>query len=236
MIYPASSTCLGTNATRVLISPRYSTKAVLREFQEDGVVYTELRTTPRAIPDQGVTKDDYVKTVLDILKAHNHESNNTMRAFLILSIDRRNSVLEAEQVVDLAIKYRSAGVVGVDLCGDPAKGDVRIFGDSFARAKAAGLKITLHFAESESSASDLELRTLLSWKPDRLGHVIHVKDEFQKTIEQHNIGVELCLSRNVHAKMITGTYSDHHFGMWRRSSVPVALSVRSDYEYVQCCS
>jgi adenosine deaminase len=29
----------------------------------------------------------------------------------------------------------------------------------------------------------------------------------------------------VHAKMITGTYSDHHFGMWRQSSVPVALSV-----------
>ncbi|KNG52424.1 adenosine deaminase [Stemphylium lycopersici] len=202
----------------------YSTKAVLRDFQEDGVVYTELRTTPRAIPDQGVTKDDYVSTVLDILKAHNDESSNTMRAFLLLSIDRRNSVLEAEQVVDLAIKYRSAGVVGLDLCGDPAKGDVRIFADSFARAKAAGLKITLHFAESKSSASDMELQTLLSWKPDRLGHVIHVKEEFQKTIEQHNIGVELCLSCNVHAKMITGTYSDHHFGLWRRSSVPVALS------------
>jgi adenosine deaminase len=31
----------------------------------------------------------------------------------------------------------------------------------------------------------------------------------------------------VHAKMITGTYSDHHFGMWRHSSVPVALSVGS---------
>jgi adenosine deaminase len=102
---------------------------------------------------------------------------------------------------------------------------VRIFGDSFARAKAAGLKITLHFAESEPSSSDLELQTLLSWQPDRIGHVIHVKEEFRKTIEQHDIGVELCLSCNVHAKMITGTYSDHHFGMWRQSSVPVALSV-----------
>jgi adenosine deaminase len=148
-----------------------------------------------------------------------------MRAFLILSIDRRNTVAEAEEVIDLAIKYQSAGVVGVDLCGDPAKGDVRIFGDSFARAKAAGLKITLHFAESEPSSSDLELQTLLSWQPDRIGHVIHVKEEFRKTIEQHDIGVELCLSCNVHAKMITGTYSNHHFGMWRQSSVPVALSV-----------
>jgi adenosine deaminase len=206
---------------------RFSTKAVLRDFQDDGIVYAELRTTPRAIPSKDVTKEDYVKSILRILSAHNDDANNAMRAFLILSVDRRNTIAEAEQVVDLAIKYQSAGVVGVDLCGDPAKGDVRIFSDSFARAKTAGLKITLHFAESEISASDLELKTLLSWQPDRLGHVIHVKEEFRRTIEQHAIGVELCLSCNVHAKMITGTYSDHHFGMWRRSSVPVALSVCS---------
>ncbi|CAN9290435.1 unnamed protein product [Alternaria alternata] len=178
-----------------LPSVQYSTKAVLQDFQNDGVVYVELRTTPRAIPAENVTKEDYVKTILDILKAHNNDANNTMRAFLILSIDRRNTVAEAEEVIDLAIEYRSAGVVGVDLCGDPAKGDVRIFGDSFARAKAAGLKITLHFAESEPSSSDLELQTLLSWQPDRIGHVIHVKEEFRKTIEQHDIGVELPLSQ-----------------------------------------
>jgi adenosine deaminase len=104
---------------------------------------------------------------------------------------------------------------------------VRIFAQAFARAKAAGLKITLHFAETETSGSDVELSTLLSWQPDRLGHVIHVKEEFRYMIEKENIGVELCLSCNVHAKMITGTYSDHHFGMWRHSSVPVALSVGS---------
>lgn len=198
---------------------------MLQDFQADGIVYLELRTTPRAIPGEKVAKQDYVKTILDILKAHNNDAINTMRAFLILSIDRRNTIAEADEVVDFAIKYQSAGVVGVDLCGDPAKGHVSIFGQSFARAKAAGLKITLHFAESETSASDLELQTLLSWQPNRLGHVIHIKEEFRKTIEQHGIGVELCLSCNVHAKMITGTYSDHHFGIWRHSSVPVALSV-----------
>jgi adenosine deaminase len=198
---------------------------VLQDFQDDGVVYLELRTTPRAMPAGNMTKDDYVKSILDIIKAHNDHVANTMRASLILSIDRHNTILEAQEVVDLAIKYQSSGVVGVDLCGDPAKGDVRIFTDAFARAKGAGLKITLHFAETTTSASDVELSTLLSWKPDRLGHVVHVKEEYRKVIEKENIGVELCLSCNVHAKMITGTFSDHHFGMWRHSTVPVALSV-----------
>lgn len=197
----------------------------MQDFQDDGVVYLELRTTPRAMPAANLTKDDYVKSILDIVRGHNDDVANTMRAFLILSIDRRNTSTEAQEVVDLAIKYQSYGVVGVDLCGDPAKGEVRIFADAFARARSAGLKITLHFAETTMSASDLELETLLSWKPDRLGHVIHVKEEYRKVIEKENIGVELCLSCNVHAKMITGSYSDHHFGMWRHSTVPVALSV-----------
>lgn len=197
----------------------------MQDFQADGVVYLELRTTPRAIPAKGITKDDYVKTVLRILNAWNNDASNTLRAYLILSVDRRNTVAQAEEVVDLCIKHRSAGVIGIDLCGDPAKGDVRIFTDTFARAKAAGLKLTLHFAEAKASATDVELETLLSWKPDRLGHVIHVKEEYCKVIEKENIGVELCLSCNVHARMITGTYNDHHFGMWRQTNVPVALSV-----------
>ncbi|KAF2252321.1 Metallo-dependent hydrolase [Trematosphaeria pertusa] len=206
-----------------LPSIEFSTKAVLCDFQTDGVAYLELRTTPRAIPEQNVSKDDYVRTIAELLMAHNEGEENTMRAFLILSVDRRNTAAEAEEVVDLALKHRSAGVVGVDLCGNPAKGDVRVFTNAFGRAKAAGLKITLHFAETEASATDQELETLLSWAPDRLGHVIHVKNKFRERIERECIGVELCLSCNVHAKLITGTFSDHHFGEWRHSHVPLAL-------------
>ncbi|KAF2264866.1 Metallo-dependent hydrolase [Lojkania enalia] len=206
-----------------IASIKHSTKAVLSDFQSDGVVYLELRTTPRAIPDQNITKDLYVKTVISLLKEHNEDQSNAMRVFLILSIDRRNTATEAEEVIDLAIKYRSAGVVGIDLCGDPARGDVRIFTGAFARAKAVGIKVTLHFAEIAESATDEELHTLLSWQPNRLGHVIHVSDEMQKAIIRQNIGVELCLSCNVHAKMIAGSYPDHHFGTWRHSSVPVVL-------------
>jgi adenosine deaminase len=208
-----------------LPSIQRSTASVLQDFQSDGVVYLELRTTPRVITASNLTKDDYVRSILEILERHNADPANTLRAYLILSVDRRNTPAEAEEVVDLALKYDS--IVGVDLCGDPAKGDVRIFTPAFARAKAAGLKLTLHFAETEFSASDTELSTLLSWKPDRLGHVIHVKAQFREIIEKENIGVELCLSCNVCAKMIVGSYEAHHFGMWRHSSVPVAICVRT---------
>ncbi|KAH7049376.1 hypothetical protein B0J12DRAFT_665030 [Macrophomina phaseolina] len=207
-----------------LESIKYSTLSVLESFRQDNVVHLELRTTPRAIPEQGISKQQYVEAILDCIREHNARPSNPMRTSLILSVDRRNTLVEAEQVVDLALSLQSKGVVGIDLCGDPVKGDVRIFSGAFSRAKAAGMKITVHFAEATASSTDEELWTLLSWQPDRIGHVIHVKEEIREEIVKKKIGVELCISCNVHAKMITGSFQDHHFGWWRDSGVAVALS------------
>lgn len=205
-----------------LTSLIYTTNSVLEDFQADGVVYLELRTTPRAIPSANITKDDYVQTVLDCIS--NFNASSSMKTNLILSIDRRNDVPTALQVVDLAIKFRDHGVVGVDLCGDPAVGDVSIFQPAFAKAKQKNLKITIHFAEAPQSSTAKELWTLLSYNPGRIGHVIHVPDDVKEEIIRRKLGLELCLSCNVHAKMITGTYSDHHFGWWRETGCPIALS------------
>lgn len=153
-----------------------------------------------------------------------------MRTTLILSIDRRNDTATADEVVSLAQRFKHKGVVGVDLCGDPAKGNVSIFRDAFARAKKAGLYITLHFGEIAASGTDEELETLLSFHPERLGHVIHVDEKWRKVIEERKLGLELCLSCNVHAKMVRvkeqgGGFADHHFGEWRGRGCPLALSV-----------
>jgi adenosine deaminase len=203
----------------------HTTNSVLEDFQADGVVYLELRTTPRAIPSANITKDDYVQTILGCMT--NFNASSSMKTNLILSIDRRNDLPTALQVVDLAIKFRDHGVVGVDLCGDPAVGDVSIFQPAFEKAKQNNLKITIHFAEAPQSSTTKELWTLLSYQPDRIGHVIHVPDDVKEEIIKRKLGLELCLSCNVHAKMITGTYSDHHFGWWRETGCPIALSVRS---------
>ncbi|KAF1957707.1 Metallo-dependent hydrolase [Byssothecium circinans] len=206
-----------------LPSIEYSTKAVLNDFQSDGVTYLELRTTPRAIPENNITKDAYITTILTLLHAHNTNPANSMKAHLILSIDRRHTPTQASETVSLALKHRRNGVVGLDLCGDPSKGDVRAFTPAFQRAREEGLPITLHFAEIEESASQAELETLLSWRPGRIGHVIHVSPAFRERIVAEGVGVELCLSCNVKAKMVAGMYADHHFGWWRQTGVPLAI-------------
>ncbi|OBT66773.1 hypothetical protein VE03_04020 [Pseudogymnoascus sp. 23342-1-I1] len=198
----------------------YSTKSVLQDFQDDGVVYLELRTTPRLIKQAGITKEAYVQLVLSTISSF---ESPTMVTKLILSIDRRNSEEEASEAVDLALRYRDQGVVGVDLCGDPAKGNVDIFRSAFARAKENGLKTTIHFAEAQQSSSEHELRTLLSFGPDRIGHVIHVPDDIKEVIIERKLGLELCLSCNVKFKMTSGSFADHHFMYWKGTGCPITL-------------
>ena len=206
----------------------YSTNAVLADFARDGVVYLELRTTPRA--SETMSKEEYVGIVLECMRSST--TRDQMSTHLILSIDRRNTIEEAMQVVDLAVKYHSQGIVGVDLCGDPSKGEVFLFAPAFAKAKQAGFKITLHFAEVPASSSQQELETLLSFEPDRLGHVIHVPDIIKAEIVRRRIPVELCISCNVQAKMTEGGVVDHHFGWWKDSGCPVVLCVSDPSEQV----
>ena len=199
----------------------YTTNAVLRDFKEDGVVYLELRTTPRS--SSSMSKDEYITTILSCIE--NFSDRDIMTTYLILSVDRRNSREEAMEVVDLAIKYQSRGIVGVDLCGDPSKGDVSTFEEAFRRTQQHGLKITLHFAEIPASSSIVELNALLSFKPDRLGHVIHVPDMIRDQILAMKLGLELCVSCNVQAKLIEGGVTHHHFISWIKTACPVILCV-----------
>jgi adenosine deaminase len=167
------------------------------------------------MPGADLTKAGYVQAVLDAIAAA-ERGNPAIRVRLILSVDRRNTAAEADEVVALTRRFASGGgVVGIDLCGDPARGDVSLFTPAFRAAREAGLKITIHFAEAECSASEAELDTIMSWYPDRLGHVIHVPERVKRVIaSRKTMGLELCLSCNVHAKMISGSFEAHHFGEW----------------------
>ncbi|CAJ0932229.1 unnamed protein product, partial [Mesorhabditis belari] len=68
---------------------KLATLETLREFETDGVIYLELRSTPKAI---GMSKKD---------------------------LDRRQTFEEAEETMILAINDSTGLIVGIDLSGDP---------------------------------------------------------------------------------------------------------------------
>ncbi|PYH79146.1 putative adenosine deaminase [Aspergillus uvarum CBS 121591] len=200
---------------------RAATRATLADFAADGVVYLELRTIPRASPAQSFTREEYLTAVLETIAEFSTGKGTQMTTNLILAIDRGTmTAREAMEVVELAIKYRPGRgvVVGLDICGNPTKGNIALYAPAIAAAKAAGLGVTVHFAEISASIhprnQEEELRTLLNFEPDRLGHVIHVSEPIKKEIQRQECALELCLSCNVHAGMVEGGFAEHHFGEW----------------------
>ncbi|KAF9516933.1 hypothetical protein BS47DRAFT_1371540 [Hydnum rufescens UP504] len=102
-------------------------------------------------------------------------------AALIVSIDRRMHPKIAEECVELALLLRSEGkpVVGVDLCGDPHKGDMGAFRSIMQRAKQAALGITVHIAETPENTAE-DTATILDWQPSRLGHATFLDKHSRK--------------------------------------------------------
>ncbi|KAB8073153.1 Metallo-dependent hydrolase [Aspergillus leporis] len=206
-----------------LPSISFATHSVLSDFQADGIAYLELRTIPRSSPDGTFTKEAYLSTILSTISQF-QATNPSLTVRLILSLDRGHTTpAEADSIVDLAIAHKPI-TVGVDIAGNPTKGDVARFGPALARAKTNGLGVTVHFAEVESVAAEGELETILGFGPQRLGHVIHVPEGLKKEIARRGLGLELCISCNVHAGMFEGGFAAHHFGnWWKRAECPVVL-------------
>ncbi|KAM0250325.1 hypothetical protein ACHAP5_002386 [Fusarium lateritium] len=206
-------------------SVRYTTNSVLTDFCNDGICYLELRTTPRSTPQ--LSAEQYIATLVHTISSFENQ-HPQLHTRLILSVDRRHKPEQAASTLELAMKYRNQGVVGLDLCGDPTArpgGEINVFTPIFQEAKKQGLGITVHFAEAEASGSKEELDMLLSWEPGRLGHVIWEDEETKKEIAKRGLCLELCLSCNVRAGMVLGGFEGHHFGHWRGVEGPkIALS------------
>lgn len=218
-----------------LAALQHTTLSVLRDFAADGVVYLELRTTPRALPASGLSKADYIAAILETIRTFEASAEGTsarLHTKLILSVDRRNTPAEAAEAAALAARFAGRGVVGMDLCGDPSRGGIEALCPAFDEARrltAPGrLGVTLHFGEAEASGTDAELLGLLRrWRPDRIGHVIHTSEAVKAEIRAYEggLGLELCLSCNVHAGMVRGGFEGHHFGEWCEYPSALALHV-----------
>ncbi|KAG9298786.1 hypothetical protein G9A89_012854 [Geosiphon pyriformis] len=196
----------------------YVTKKVIQEFCDDGVKYLELRSTPRKDEKTGMTKDSYVKTITQTIE--NCKKENDINVKLILSIDRGNTLEQAMEAVDLAIKYREAGVVGVDLCGDPMIGHIDTVKPALIRAKELGFKITIHFGEVSRTIP--EHPSMLSIPPDRVGHATHLDSESREFFLRNRIPIEMCMTSNVLCKTVSN-YESHHIRDFLNKEHPCVL-------------
>ncbi|TMS35659.1 hypothetical protein L596_003017 [Steinernema carpocapsae] len=201
---------------------KLATMNVIEEFAEDGVIYLELRTTPKATAH--MTKTEYVHTVLSAIRSAESDNITTR---LLLSIDRARGVDDAQETVNILQKFVAESehlIVGVDLSGNP-KADGRVYIPLLQKVRAMGLKVTLHLAELNEYIDELD--TFIDFKPDRIGHgtfiYSHAENSIVERVASQKIPFEICLSSNQLCGT-TRTIAESHLQDWLRLGNPVCIS------------
>lgn len=192
------------------------TKEVIEDFAADGVVYLELRTvetkqTPRETP--AMTKEDYMQAVLRAVQ----EAPSSIIVRLILSVNRALGLEAAHQ--SLSLTSLSPLIVGLDFSGNPSISSFEVYLPIFQSARARGLKTTVHTAEVPNPS---ELSSILSFRPDRIGHCCCLDPTNEATLLSNPIPMEVCLSSNI-GTLELDSLTGHHFQRFYEAGFPMVL-------------
>lgn len=173
---------------------REGTYWLCEALKEDGVAYVEIRT---GLKDLGLGFENYLKAVLEgIEKAE----SPGFKAYVALSLQRNSSLDIAKKTVDLALKYKEKGVIGIDISGYSGEGDIRKILPVLSFAKAKGLGLLIHMGESPLETDQMVILQAIT--PDRIGHGVHLSEDAKQVILERKIPVEVCLSSSLCVQMI----------------------------------
>ncbi|NDU79642.1 adenosine deaminase, partial [Actinomadura sp. DSM 109109] len=129
-------------------------------------------------------------------------------------------------ILDKAIKYRSRGVYGIDLAGTEKDAlelkpeVVPAYEDLFSRARAAGLKTTIHTGETAGTGAEGVIAVVERLKPHRIGHGIRAAydEAAMKLLKERDVVLELCPTSNLHTRAVEGITELKHIirTLWDR--------------------
>jgi len=206
---------------------------VIKEFAEDNVKYLELRSTPKDIPDVGMTRELYLRTMVRAVRDCATQGLD-IEVRLLPSIDRRHGVKVAEITVDLAeklMKETNGLVIGIDLSGDPKVGDASDFIPVFLDAHSRGLKLALHLAELPLYEETKNVLRACAGKSNmRIGHGTFLHryeknsghDEMEELVIKAKIPIEVCITSNLKT-LTVASIQETHFKYWLDKGHPVVL-------------
>jgi adenosine deaminase len=133
-----------------------------------------------------------------------------VKAGLLFCLAREWSYELNEIILEKAIKYQNRGIFGIDLAGPESNNlelrvkDAQRYEKLFARARAAGLKTTVHTGETSHTSGEGVIATLRHLKPHRIGHGIKAayNDEALDMLADSGVVLELCPSSNLATKAV----------------------------------
>ena len=163
--------------------------------------------------------------IFDALDQARRESERAtgISLYWIFDAVRHFGVEAAERVVDEAIRYRERNVMAIGIGGDERRGPAEWFRETYARAAAAGLRLTAHAGEScgpESIAAALDVL-----RAERIGHGLTAQHdpELVERLRREQTPIEICVSSNLRTGCCA-QLSDHPLRRYFDAGLNVVLN------------
>jgi len=180
------------------------------DLAADGVVYAEVRYAPEQHLERGLSLDAVVDAVHAGFVDGGAEAaalGRPIRVGVLLTAMRHAA--RSQEIAELAVRYRDAGVVGFDIAGAEAGFPPTRHLDAFEYLQRENFHFTIHAGEAFGLPS---IWQAIQWcGADRLGHGVRLVDDITGTpaagdavlgrlaayVRDKRIPLELCPSSNV---------------------------------------
>lgn len=208
----------------------------VEDVKHEGLDYVELRFSPWFMAEaNGLDPAGVAEAVVDGVAAGQREFG--VRANLIGIISRTYGPGTAKQELD-ALLGQSRHITALDLAGDEANYPAEWFTGHFRRARDAGWRITVHAGESAGPESIWS--AIRNLGAERIGHAIRSVEDpaLMDYLDEHNIGVESCLTSNVQTSCVPDyashplkTFLEHGIRATINTDDPGISAITLPYEY-----
>ncbi|MCR5443251.1 MAG: adenosine deaminase [Sphaerochaetaceae bacterium] len=209
---------------------RVAYEAVL-DWNEEHIVYGEVRFAPVLHTNRGLSMDDVVQAVLKGLEQGRKETG--VQFGLILCAMRNQSPNLSLEIAKLAVAYRDRGVVGFDLAGDEKGNPPKDHIDAFQYIRNKNFNITIH--AGEAFGLDSIWQAIQVCGAQRIGHGTRLVDDMSLDgmriekmgdlahfVQDKRIPLEMCISSNI-GTGAAKSFGTHPFIVFFRNHFRVSL-------------
>ncbi|MFG1902707.1 adenosine deaminase [Micromonospora carbonacea] len=195
------------------------------DLATDGVVYAEVRFAPEQHLERDLTLDEVVEAVVAGFAegtALAAEAGHPIRVGTLLTAMRHAA--RSQEIAELAVRHRDAGVVGFDIAGAEAGFPPTRHLDAFEYLQRENFHFTIHAGEAFGLPS---IWQAIQWcGADRLGHGVRIVDDITPGGDRPTLGrlaayvrdkripLELCPSSNVQTGA-AASIAEHPIGLLR---------------------
>ena len=182
---------------------RIAKEAIIDRAKEN-IVYTEIRFAPTLCTQQGLNLEEVVETVLEGLEEGSAETGTVYGLILCAMRDQSDSL----EIAELAVAFRTSGVVGFDIAGDEFGHPPKRHLDAFQYIRNKNFNITIHAGEAFGIESIWQAVQICG--AQRIGHATRLIEDMtvmdsniikmgtlSHFIRNRRIPLEICLSSNV---------------------------------------